>query len=221
MSINTARTERLIRDVFDSSFSNDLIKIMKHNKTIEAQNGPESLATLFLADLFYNKIIVGKFKGLPNLVWSGQFEDGKTPKFIYVPNETQPFQFTRHNGQVISPHTMDTDGGSIPSCLHSLKDFGPWDFALGYMIHDWIFVAKNCNHDTNNMFTFEESAMILAECIKTIMEVGFVDFDDKNVQHPKNEDALYIIFLAVSSWIAKEAWNDPDSYFCRLDQSNN
>ena len=176
--------------------------------------GAESLLTFFAGDRLYNNTRSGHFEGLPNISWNGMFDDG-TPKFIYHENAGGGFRFVRHDGRAIEPRAMDTDGGSIPRILHGLTRFDPWGYAPGYMVHDWIFVAHKCNHAPDDDISFEDSATILAECIKTQMEIGFTDFDGNSVRFEKDEDTMYLIYKAVSSSIARNIWDDPASTTCR------
>jgi hypothetical protein len=171
---------------------------------------PFSIATLWLADLYYGKLATGKFSGLPTVRWNGM------DQFVYLPDMDTPFSFTTSNGRTITPASMETDGGSIPRILHGLSKFSPWGYAPGYMIHDWLFVAHKCDTEPDNTFTFAESATILAECLKTLMEVGFTNHQGELVKLPKAEDTLYVIYKAVKSPIAKKLWDDPNTVDCRI-----
>ena len=55
----------------------------------------------------------------------------------------------------------------------------------------------------------------MAEAIKTLMEVGFENQDGEIKKFPKSEDTLYLMYLAVSSSIARDAWDNPDTIRCR------
>lgn len=205
--------------MFDDDLGKEIIRAIDkeadaHQKAEGITN--ESMFTLFLGDIFYARTKVGTFKNLPHLMWSGSFENQDKAKFIFMPNEANPFSFNSPSMGTIKPRAMDTDGGSIPRCLHGIKGLAPWDYGLGYIIHDWIFTAKNCNHQNIKDISFKQSATILAECIKTMMEVGFRDFDGEHQKMQKNEDIMFLIYLATSSSIAKQAWNNPEGYFCRI-----
>jgi hypothetical protein len=149
------------------------------------------------------------------VTWNGLLPDNKTPRFVYQPDNQTPFTFTTSSGRKITPGLMDTDGGSIPRVLHGIAKFSPWGYAPGYIIHDWIFTAHKCRHEPDDDITFEDSATILAECIKTMMEVGFEDFDGQTVKFKKAEDTMYLIYKAVASSIALRLWNDNSSTICR------
>jgi hypothetical protein len=144
----------------------------------------------------YQRFEEGAFEGTLMLKWI------RPNRFIYEPDPDNPLTFTRANGQTITPGRMPTDGGSIPRILWSLPPYSPWGYAPGYIIHDWMFEAHRCGDET---FTFEESALVLGDAIKTLMENGCA---------PKNKFGAYSIFQAVSSPFAKSAW---DSGSCQID----
>ncbi len=171
--------------------------------------GQESLATLFLADKFYKKLPTGKLEGRIQVVWNGR------DNFVFLPDAAHPFSYTTGAGRKITPRLMDTDGGSIPRLLWASSKFSPWGYAPGYMIHDWIFIAHKCKHEPDTDWTFPQSALLLAEVIKTLIEVGYTDFDGQARRLDKQEDSLYLIYQAVNSSIAEELWNDPSTVKCR------
>jgi Protein of unknown function (DUF1353) len=179
---------------------------------------PESLATLWLGDELYAELGTGTFSGCPTVRWNGIFDDGRDA-FMFLPDAAKAFTYTtsaKLGSKTIAPRLMVTDGGSIPRVLWGLSDFSPWGYAPGYMIHDWLFVAHKCKIGPDNAWTFEQSARVLAECIKTLMETGFTDFDGKKRTLAKAEDSLYLIYKAVGSDIAKDYWNDRTPIDCRV-----
>ncbi len=114
-----------------------------------------------------------------DVVWVG------SDKFIYVPGpEGRNFGFeTARTGRIIEPGLMYTDGGSIPRFAQVFKPFSPWGYAPAFIVHDWIFYGRYCELDAGSTMaayedgrrfadvkgiTFHESAVILAEVIKTI-----------------------------------------------------
>ncbi len=211
--------EILTTDMFDNELGREIIAEMKADQ-LQAEGelgdmGAVSIGTFFAGDRLYKKTGTGKFEGLPNVIWNGQFENDKTPKFLFQPGGSAPFRFTSSTGRVIEPKLMDTDGGSIPRILHGLSKFSPWGYAPGYIIHDWVFVAHKCKESPDDDITFDESAILLAECIKTMMEVGFRDFDGDIRKFKKAEDTMYLIYKAVSSKIARRLWDDTSSVVCR------
>lgn len=132
-------------------------------------------------------------------------------EFVFVPNPNDPLRLIRKDadgaptGEVIEPQIMYTDGGSVPRIATVFKGFSPWGYAPAYMIHDWLFVAKNCV--TDGMATpeqlkveemsFETSAVVIAEAIKALREAG---------QVAENDVAPRAISSAVAGPIARRAW---------------
>ena len=124
----------------------------------------------------YENAPAGKFSGSLFVMWiddGGALGDGT---FVYVPHPDQPQKFTRTaQGSVrtIKPQMMYTDGGSIPRIAQVFQGFNPWGYAPAYIVHDWLFVARQCNTDglANTAeekvanVTFQESAEIIAEAI--------------------------------------------------------
>ncbi len=219
MTNTVQEIEALTGSMFDAELGDEIIQSLKKDQ-MEAEAemgemGAEGVATFFAGDRLYNRTGVGLFEGLPHIIWNGLFDNEKTPRFLYQPNADNPFRFVTSTGRMIQPGLMDTDGGSIPRILHGIAKFSPWGYALGYIIHDWIFVAHKCGHQPDDGLTFEDSAVILAECIKTMMEVGFTDFDGGTKKFTKKEDTMYLIYKAVSSSIAENLWNDTSSTVCR------
>jgi len=138
---------------------------------------------------FFNEVKIGVFKGIPNLRWVGP------DRFEFFQDTSNPFQFHRYNGEIINPEQMYTDGGSIPRIVQSMPDLSPWEYGPAYIIHDWEFEA---HHRNLNQKTFDAVNRTLAEGIKTLMDACIVQ---------KNYVALYTIWLAVSSPVAKSIWN--------------
>lgn len=138
---------------------------------------------------FFENIEVGSFNGIPHLRWVGP------DRFEFFQDTSNLFQFHRYNGETITPEKMYTDGGSIPRIVQSMPNLSPWEYGPAFIIHDWEFEA---HHRNLNQKTFDDVNRTLAEGIKTLMELGIVQ---------KNYIALYTIWLAVSSQIAKSIWN--------------
>ena len=138
---------------------------------------------------FFKEIEIGVFKGIPNLRWVGP------DRFEYFQDPSNLFQFQRHNGDIIEPQQMYTDGGSIPRIVQSMPDLSPWEYGPAYIIHDWEFEA---HHRGISQKSFDDVNRTLVEGIKTLMEASIVQ---------KNYVALYTIWLAVSSPVAKAIWD--------------
>jgi len=167
-----------------------------------------SLATLFLSDRFYSKLGVGEFSGRPLVSWNGM------DNFIHIPDKNEPFFYTTSDKRVIQPRLMQTDGGSIPRILRGLKKFSSWGYAPAFIVHDWLFTAKKCGHEPDTDWTFPQSALVMAEAMKTLMEVGYINYSGKLEKIEKAEDTLYLMYQAVSSFIAEDLWEDDSSVNC-------
>ncbi len=92
---------------------------------------------------------------------------------------------------------MYTDGGSIPRLFWSANGLGPWDFAPGYIIHDWLFMQHFCKEGDWQDVDFPHSAGILAEAIKSQMEKA----------GQPDATLMWAIHEAVSSSIARNRWD--------------
>ena len=171
-----------------------------------------SIATLFLADQLYDELRSGRFEGAPTVTWNGYDEEDGRPVFVFEPGG---FAYITSSGRRITPAVMDTDGGSVPKILHSIGGFNPWTYGPAFIIHDWIFAAHRCDVAPENEIDFEGSALIMAEAMKTLMEVGFENADGKIQVFRKSEDTLYLMYQAVRSRFAEDLWNNVGSVRCR------
>ncbi|HXI69314.1 MAG TPA: hypothetical protein VNN22_03040 [Verrucomicrobiae bacterium] len=211
MPTSIAGLKKRSNELFDSSLATVVnaridAAVQAHSPT--ETNAAFSLATFGLADDFYASLGIGKFTGLPTVRWNNMDD------FMFIPDSASPFSYTTSKGDVIQPRLMETDGGSIPRILRGFKNFSSWGYAPGFIIHDWIFTAHKCSHTPDNKFGFGDSATILAECMKTLMEVGYTNFDGQTVRLETAKDTLYVIYLAVDSSIAKKLWDTPGSVVC-------
>lgn len=143
------------------------------------------------ASIFYMKTPTGKFSGKLDVEWIAPNQ------FVYRPHPADPLIYMTSDGRKIQPRTMYTDGGSIPRLFWSSPGFGPWDFAPGYVIHDWLFVQHHCREGDWQAYDFPRSAEILAEAIKTQMEKG-------GTSEPT---VVWAIHEAVSTPVAKRLWD--------------
>lgn len=169
-----------------------------------------SWKTGFASDAFYSKVQNGRFSGRLSVTWDGMDE------FVFLPDPASPLTFVRHDGAEIIPRKMYTDGGSIPRLLRGAKKYSSWGYAPAFIVHDWLFTAKKCKHSTDVDWQFPETAWVMAEAIKTLMEVGYINFKGEVKKIEKSEDTLFLMFLAVSSPIAKRLWDDDTSVTCVL-----
>lgn len=165
------------------------------------------LGTLFssscASQVFYNEVDgSGVILGRPRIDWV------KPEKFVYDRENNDRFAFIRHNGEVIVPGTIETDGGSVPRALWNRRGFTPWTYAPAYLIHDWLYEAHRrgapggeAQDGTPLYYTKEQADWIMAEVIKTQME------------HPEHFDTekapgqLKGIYWVVSNF-GKTAWED-------------
>jgi len=134
---------------------------------------------------------------------SGKFEGGvdvrwiKPDRFMYIP-ESDPIRFTTSSNRIIAPQRMYTDGGSVPRLFWGVPGYSPWGYAPAYIVHDWLFAAHHCDLPEYRDITFEQSATILAEGIKTLMV---------SKTAPMDETTLWSIYEAVRSPVAKSLWD--------------
>jgi hypothetical protein len=155
----------------------------------------------------YESIRPGELKGRVLVMWVG-YDD-----FVYIPSPASSFSFTTtRSGKVIQPGLMYTDGGSIPRIAQVFGGFSPWGFGPAYAVHDWIFFGRHCILDGEDGpwfndirdISFDESALILAEAIKTLVDYG---------QVRDNAIAGNAISNAVDSSVARALWDKTNA--CR------
>jgi hypothetical protein len=166
---------------------------------------------------------LGRISGPVVIMWVGENKFVYVPG-----RKDQSFAFeTATTGRVIEPGLMYTDGGSIPRFTQAFQGFSPWGYGPAYVIHDWIFYGRHCYVDRNlpgqefyedatrfadvngdslkardhpryKPISFDESALVLAEVIKTLVDYGQVP--------PRNVPAE-LISMAVDSPFALALWN--------------
>lgn len=144
----------------------------------------------------YQDVAQGELKGRLFVEWIDE------DRFVFRPDAANPLTFKRGNGDAIVPGLMVTDGGSIPRVFRGLKNYSPWGYAPGYIVHDWLFHVHVCKLREHDRFSFEETAMILSEIIKTLME-----HPNPAKRMERDEGTLFAIHAAVSSSFAREVWN--------------
>jgi hypothetical protein len=147
------------------------------------------------AEIAYRQTDSGEFQGKLDVRWI------EPDRFVYVPNEADPLRFKTAQGQVITPRVMYTDGGSIPRLFWGIPGYSPWGYAPAYIVHDWLFEAHHCQYPEFAWVSFNDSARLLAEGIKTLMETEVA---------PKDATVFYSIYEAVRTPIAERLWNAPD-----------
>lgn len=141
----------------------------------------------------YDLFSVGKLSGKLVVQWI------EPDKFIFLPDKDVPLTFVRSNGDKIVPGRMITDGGSIPRPLWILRSYSPWGYAPAFIIHDWLFAMKQCRIEGYARYDHEKAATVLAEVMKTMMEMKKVETDKLT---------LLSMFAAVNSSIAEDLWNN-------------
>ena len=141
----------------------------------------------------YDSFPVGTLSGKLVVQWI------EPDKFIFLPDKDVPLTFTRSNGDKIVPGRMITDGGSIPRPLWILRSYSPWGYAPAFIIHDWLFAMKQCRIEGYARYDHEQAATILAEVMKTMMELKKVERDTLT---------LLSMYAAVNSSIAEDLWNN-------------
>ena len=155
----------------------------------------------------YERLEAGTFKGGLFVMWVGEGGPSGDGDFVFVPDPGAPLTFTTGDGKrKIRPPMMYTDGGSIPPAAKAFQGFSPWGYAPAYMIHDWLFTARRCLVDGDpdpryaalKDVNFQESAEILGEAIKALVEAGVVK---------RRDVAGSAISSAVAGPIAKGLWD--------------
>lgn len=146
------------------------------------------------SDITWQRTATGQLKGKLVIEWINQDE------FLFIPDPAQPLTFTRANNEVIKPEAMYTDGGTIPVALRAVKSYSPWGYAPAFIVHDWLFTIKQCKLPGHDKLSLDDSATVLAEVLKTVME------------NPKyggpNKLVHYSMYEAVRSTVAKDYWDN-------------
>ena len=156
----------------------------------------------------YDGLPEGEFRGSLFVMWIGEGGRRGDGAFVFVPNPRDPLTFIRGEDgpyREIQPEMMYTDGGSIPKAAQWFNGFSPWGYAPAYMVHDWLFIAARCNLDGEATeeekkfigMEFRESAVIMAETIKTLIASGRVS---------GNDVAPSVISSTVAGPVSRELW---------------
>jgi hypothetical protein len=138
----------------------------------------------------------GDLRGTVLIQWDGQ------DKFIYRKwNNPKPLSFRPSffkGSDAIIPDDMYTTGGSVPQVFWGIPGLSPWALGPAYIIHDWIFEVRRCKLPAPpevRDITFDQSAMILAEVGKELIDTGLV-----------KDDMLGAIVWAVRTNYARGLW---------------
>lgn len=222
----TRRTDQGLKKraskLFQPELAGEIRAAVDAERTFEASksaSGYEGVFTAFQGDRLYRRLGVGRLQGLPRLIWIDEEE------FLFDPNPAEPFSYTTSatfsqdaaegwpsslNNVTITPERMITDGGTIPRIVSGFGRLDEWGYGPAFVIHDWIFFRRRRPINGEPDWTLEQSAWVMAEIMKTLMEVSYVDPIGRTRQADKAEDTLYVIYRAVISSIAKGLWaNDP------------
>jgi hypothetical protein len=142
----------------------------------------------------------GALKGIVLVEWTSE------DLFVYRrtgnknPLAFQP-SFMAPSRKWIMPPDIVTDGGSIPRLLWSIPGLSPWGLGPAYVIHDYLFIVHRCGWDAPpeiKQITFEQSAEVLAEVGKALIEHGLI-----------KDDLLDAIVWAVRTDYARGLWDTP------------
>lgn len=142
----------------------------------------------------YDQTKAGNLKGTLRVTWINN------DSFLYEPDPADPLTFKRADGTTIVPEAMLTDGGSIPTALRAIKGYSPWGYAPAFIIHDWLFVMKQCKITGFEKYDLDTAATIMAEAMKTLME-------KKEFGGP-NKLVHYSMYEGVRSPTAKDYWDN-------------
>ena len=156
---------------------------------------PLLLALSACSHIVYVETQAGEFRGSLDVRWV------KPDKFLYIPNKDDPLRFITSK-RTFQAEKMYTDGGSIPRLFWSVPGYSPWGYGPAYIIHDWLFEAHYCDLPDYRDISFQDSARLLAEGIKTLMEANVA---------PLDETTMWAIYEAVRSPIARDVWDKPNS----------
>lgn len=125
-----------------------------------------------------------RLKGEVAVFWLAEGDqDAGDGKFIYVPIRSDPLVLTWMDGKgqwrETEPGIMFTDGGSIPKFAQGFEGYSPWGYAPAYMVHDWVFEARQCVRNGNASedqkrsvagMEFDDTVRIMAQAIAVLVE---------------------------------------------------
>ena len=143
----------------------------------------------------YENIQTGRLTGKLIVQWL------EPDVFLFIPDSNKPLTFTRSNGATLSPGRMITDGGSIPRPMRAFRNYSPWGYAPGFVVHDWLFRMKHCHLSDYELYNLEEAGLVLAEVMKTMMETNTVE---------KDATTIKLMYTAVTSRFARKYWDADD-----------
>lgn len=137
----------------------------------------------------------GDLKGRVLVEWN------REDRFIYR-QTGKPLSFKpSFMDEPIVPEDMYTDGGSVPRLFWNIPGLSPWGLGPAYIMHDWIFEVHRCGRDAPDAvkkIDFDQSALILAEVGKSLVDTGLID-----------HNRLPEIVAAIRSRYARNIWDRP------------
>jgi len=148
------------------------------------------------AQIHYQKTQPGMISGDLIIEWR------KPDEFLYKPSASNPLRFIRSNGDVIQPELMWTDGGSVPRPMWIFRNYSPWGYGPAFIIHDWLFTMQDCELPGHTAYSFDDSAEIMSEVIRTLLDLP--DFDYGSIR------SMYLMHKAVQSASAYASWTDKE-----------
>jgi len=166
----------------------------------------------------YEQLKPGQFVNVPLLAWISP----DLFRFVQPADPASQFLYRRFDGTEIRPGNMDTDGGSIPKLLVGLPGFSRWGFAPAFFIHDWLYIAHKCGSAPDNQWSFEATALIMAEAMKTLIVADRPMLPGKlpkdyNPRFDLSPRTLYSMYEALSSSVARNVFNDFSTVTCYTD----
>ena len=140
----------------------------------------------------YDQIPTGELGGRLVVEWY------QPDLFVYRPHPNDPLVFDSPTQGRLQPTTFATDGGTIPPPLRVFKHYSPWGYGPAFVVHDWIYAQHHCGELRD--IDFGESADVLSQIIKTMMESGRYG--------PADPSVAVTMDVAVRSGIARHYWDN-------------
>ena len=167
-------------------------------------HGPLAVAVAEAGRKGFDSWLWLRYKATFGVTWDAQgtflgkytLEPRGSLNYLYRTDPSDPFRFTRKNGEVIQPGAMITDAGSVPRVAWLVPDIDPWTYINAYVVHDWQFLTHHCDPATAR--SFEDANLTLAEGIYTLMVSGEATSDWRKVE---------VVFRAVSSFVGRGVWD--------------
>lgn len=165
----------------------------KNNHLLFHTRVAQTNAELFQFDFIsvFDNYQAGEFSHIENINLFWRAPDW----FEYTPSALQEFRFRSHAGDIVTPGSMFTDGGSIPRVFWITKNLSPWGYLPAFLLHDWQF---DQHHSGTSAATFESVRDLMMEAVKTLMVSGVC---------PLSELDFNLIYHGINSAFARDIWN--------------